>query len=64
MEESNTIMFIDNAGESKMYSVPDYCKVVLQVQDGKLVYIEKTERLKGINNPIKPNLLHEHVEKC
>lgn len=46
MDESNTVMFIDAAGESKMYSVPDHCKIVLQVQDGKLVYIEKTERLK------------------
>lgn len=46
-EKTNTIVYVDSKGDSKFINnLPDNCKVILQIQDGKAVYMEKTEKYK------------------
>lgn len=46
-EKTNTIVYVDSKGDSKFINnLPDNCKVILQIQNGKAVYMEKTEKCK------------------
>lgn len=46
MEYQNRVIFVDKSGNHKTLTVPDYCKVTLLIQDGKVVSAERNEKIK------------------
>ena len=46
MDYQNRVIFVDKSGNHKTITVPDYCKLTLLIQDGKVVSAERNEKIK------------------